>query len=144
MSESFGIKVSLPGYNVNDATPEQCSVHSGYDTHKINDHASPAHYGVVSLTVSNEPANPSTTNIMSFNHNYPYRPVCMAHFRDPARSAGQFAVTGIFGLDAFISSYIKVYTTDTQFRIDLVKGGPVTLAGRVFTIRYYIFAEDGN
>lgn len=143
MAESWGIKISLPGVDVNKATPEQCVIHSKYDVHKINDHANPPHYGVLVLNVVNEPASPSTTNILTINHGYAYRPAAFIHIRDSG-SNPPFLVTGHRSLDAFDQSYLQAYTTDTQFRIDLVKNGPITLAGRVFNIRYYIFAEDGS
>lgn len=144
--EDYGIKISLPGFNVYDATPEQCSIHTKYDTLKVNDHASPAHYGVVQATVGTEPANGSTKTIKTFAHGYTHRPSVWAHVLDPARTAAPYGVTGFYALDAFAESYIKISVTDTDFNIVLRKGttAPPTLLGRVFTIRYYIFAEDGN
>lgn len=143
MAESWGIKISLPGVDVTKATPEQCVIHSKYDVHKINGHASPSHFGVIQLVIANEPASPSTHNILTMSHGYSYRPAAFIHLQDSSITP-PFMITGHRALDAFDQSFLTAYTTDTEFRIDLVKNGPITLAGRVFNIRYYIFAEDGS
>jgi len=143
MSENWGIKISLPGIDVTKATPEQCVIHSQYDTHKINDHASPAHYGVIHVTVQNEPATNSTTNVLKINHGYTYRPASFVHINDPLQGSSPYGLTGSYFIGG--GNFLNAYTTGTQFRVDLVKGGfGVPMVGEQFTIRYYLFAEEAT
>lgn len=137
----YGIKISLPGVDVLKATPEDCAVHSSYDTFKIDDHADPAHFGVVKITFTKDSAS---ATLFSFKHGYDHRPSCMAHNYDGSRPNNPYAIGGKFFIQG--DTYINTVVDDTYFRVKLVKGSfqPPNMTGKSYTIRYYIFAEDGD
>jgi len=138
----YGIKISLPGFDVKTATPEQCVLHSGFDTFKVKRAATPAHFGVVQLFFATEPTNGTTTNIFEMEHGYDYRPSCMVHMDDGTL----VGIDGKIELDAFAETYFLCYVTDTEFKIDFVKGttAPPVMLGDTYTFRYYVFSEDGD
>ena len=62
-------KVSLPGYDVDTATPEQCAIHSGFDYPKIEENLE----GYEAVTLPNS-ISAGTTDIKVITHNYGYIP----------------------------------------------------------------------
>lgn len=69
-------RVSLPGYDVETATPEQCAIHSGFDYPKIEENLE----GVISVTTpSSIPYG--ETFIETIDHNLGYVP-CVLIFTD--------------------------------------------------------------
>lgn len=143
MSESWGIKVALPGKDVTTATPEECAVHSGFDTFKINRHPTPAHYGAITVSITSNPASGSTFTLLDIAHGYSYRPALFSHIRYV--QGGRTAIDSFFPFTPF-GSGIAVFTTDTRLKIVLqkVSGDNADYSNRTYTIRYYIAAENGN
>lgn len=150
MSNDYGVKVSLPGFDVSSATPEQCAVHSKFDTFKINDHADTPHFGLVHITFNNNPAVDVVTTLLSFNHGYNHRPSLMTYIDNGVY--GVQSTTGHLHQDVFDRAWIECNVTDTQFKIDVRGHGTTNFngsdvlgtGGNIFTIRFYIFAEDGD
>lgn len=145
MANDYGIKIALPGFDVTKATPEQCAVHSGYDTMKIKNTASPEHFGVINLTATSTPS--TTVNVFTMSHGYSYRPASIIHWSDSSRAIAPYSVTGFYPLNATFDQFFVAYCTDTQFKIDYVNNalsGAATITGNTYKIRYYIFANDGN
>jgi hypothetical protein len=147
MSSDYGVKVSLPGYNVKTATPEQCVIHSNYDTFKVNRHASPAHFGVVHVVFNTSPGISTTTNIYTKNHPYGYQPSTWVHAEQTTAASVPYLQTIDGELSTGVDDNFIFYATTTQFKIDFVRGGFSTggsMVGRTYNFRYYIFAEDGS
>ena len=69
----WGLKISLPGYDVKTATPEQCSVHSSYDSLKVKLDANNPQEGNILVTFKDNPPA-GTYNIYTIHHGYNYIP----------------------------------------------------------------------
>lgn len=70
-------RVSLPGYDVSTATPEQCALHSGFDYPKIEEHLEG--YEVITMP-SSIPEGANT--VLTINHNYGYVPSWLVYLDD--------------------------------------------------------------
>lgn len=138
-----GLKVSLPGFDVKDASPEQLAIDSDFDTFKIDATANPPHFGNVEVTFNTNPPVDVVTTLFSFPHNYGHRPSLMTHIDTGAAFVGS-TVSGHVHLDVFDLSWIECVVTDTEFKIQILIHGSVDVTGLVMNFRYYIFAEDGK
>lgn len=145
----IGLKVSLPGFDVKTAAPEDCAIHSDYDTFKIDSSANPPHFGVVKITFNSNPPDDVITTLFSFDHGYNHRPSLMTYI-DNGPVFLNTSTTGHVHFNVTDTAWIECNVTDTQFRID-VRNHLVDLTGAgaglypvTMTVRYYIFAEDGK
>lgn len=142
----YGIKVSLPGFDVLTATPEQCALHSSYPAPKIElHHAAFTAQATAVYTFSANPAHPSTTNLVTVSHPYSYAPFATATwFYD--FGGGRGPEYGSFPLFLNINDTVYAYATTSQFKLDLVRLNTPThpdLTGLAFTYRYTITCENG-
>lgn len=141
----WGLKISLPGYDVNSATPEQCSVHSSYDSFKIALNAPTPLEGNILVTFSDNPVAGIYT-IYTIHHPYNYIPACYFFFdlRSSSNNLGSDVGTK-FPLDELEEDYFQVVVQPQTVVFQLVIGqtGFDTLTGEYFAFRYYVFAENG-
>lgn len=145
----IGVKISLPGFDVHTATPEQCVVHSKFDTFKISRRATPDHFGIIYITFNNNPSADVVTTLFSFNHGYQHRPSLMTFISTGVY--GNQSTSGHVHMDVFDRAWIEANVTDTQFKIDVQGHGTTDFTGadlsgypNTMIVRYYIFAEDGD
>lgn len=152
MPKQFIFKTSLPGIEVENATPDQCSIHSSYGNQKTKIGKDPEHFGVETYTFSSNPADGTTTNILTIPHGYDYVPSCRAFC---------YAVTPNTGWDAEYYIELPFYNTtagyapqrfvcycdEDNFKIDFIVDDPSALRDDMlltsWTFKYYIFAENG-
>lgn len=142
----WGMKVSLPGFDVKTATPEQCAFHSGFANPKIETN----HTGYILqktqvLTIGSNPASPSTTNLLTVNHPYNYVPLVMGTWLFDFLG-GRGPEYGQMPLFLNVPDAIHLYATSTQIKVDLVRAAsatPPNLSGISFTLRYTITVESG-
>jgi hypothetical protein len=134
--------VTLPGYDVNTATPEQFAVHSGFDYPKMEENL----VGVVSYTVPN-PVAATTYTILTVDHNLGYKPMVQCFLED---------VDGTFWTEFAVLPYIieygpsdensfRAYSTTTQFFIKLYMTftfGSKLTGGEKFNFKYQIWVND--
>lgn len=142
---NFGLKVSLPGYDVHTATPEECAVHSGYISPKVKVNQTPDHSGTYSFTCPGNVTPGTVYNILTVAHGYNYVPAAICHW-SATTIAGypQHGICpGIVG-DFPPIKYIA-YCDSTNFYIGLSKDAAATYdtTGMTASFRYYIFAESG-
>jgi hypothetical protein len=142
-------KIALPGFSVDDATPEQCAVHSGFDYPKIEENF--AKYEVVTLP-SSIPVG--TTTIKSISHNYGYIPNAMVFISvlepDPMLYNTDFAMLPFFLTDPpFMWYQFSITSTalNIEFVFDPFFGGPLTPgegspAGTDVGFKYQIWVND--
>lgn len=146
-----GIKVSLPGFDVKTATPEQCAIHSGYNNLKVqsvSDDDSPVGYNPAS-----DPGY-GTHNILTVEHGLPYTPGCLGFIKmSPVADSFSAPMQFNFGVTTEDIQAIVCYTTSTHFKIDYVRQPGIfpghqvvgTASGGVsFEIKYYILVEEGS
>lgn len=145
MTQSYGLKISLPGYAVESATPEQCSIHSSYNSLKVKEDSSNPQLGNIIVTFKDNPGV-GTYPIYSVNHNYGYVPDIYFFF-DTQRSTALTSteVGSIFSLDELNQEYFEVVPTETQMIFQFVVLSALdSPSGQTFSFRYYIFANDGT
>jgi len=144
MSDSWGLKISLPGYSVETATPEQCSIHSSYDSLKVREDNQNPQLGNILVTFQDNPAV-GTYPVATINHNYGYIPDVYFFFDFQHSSAETTNEVGwFFGLDESGDEYFQVTVTETQVIFQfIVQNNADSLSGEYFAFRYYIFANNG-
>lgn len=146
MSSDYGVKIALPGYDVNTATPEQCSLHSGFANTKIKTNASPAHFNLIDYTFGSNPGV-GTLNIATIAHGYSYTPMALVYVQDVAGfllTAGRYASLPV-SAGPLPDARFVYYTDGTNLKIDLVVNVVLapSISGYRFKFKYYLFAENG-
>lgn len=148
------IIVTLPGYDYDKATPDQCAINSDYDTLKIKLTDTQPHFGTIRVffSVDYETAN-VTKRVFQIKHSYPYTPTWLFFFDKGASSANSFlsVVMGDeFDLDVFGSRRFVVSHDASNIYFDFIVDPtfsptipPDDLTGRTYVFRYYLFANEG-
>lgn len=141
----YGLKISLPGIDVKTATPEQCSIHSSYDSLKIKlDNANPQE-GNILITFTDTPTA-GTYNITTIHHGYDYIPAYYFFFdvRGSSNNLG-VEVGNQFPLDESVDAYFEAIP-DSQnivFNLVITPFSSDVLINHYYAFRYYVFANDG-
>ena len=153
-------KVSLPGYDVKTARPEQCAVHSGYNMPKID----MALDNFKSFTVNfvHEVPGPSVagtaleTIIFQKEHDYNYVPQCWVEvdwteklgastFSAHGPGTALLGAAGAFDATYFgarcDNKYMYLYVRKESSFID---NSVLAIIGTSLKCRVYIFAEEGT
>lgn len=143
MDNSWGLKISLEGFDVTSATPEQCSVHSSYDSFKIGLFAPSPLEGNILVSFQDEPAA-GTYPIYTINHQYNYIPATYFFFDVRQSSTVLGAEVGLkFSLDEDEVDYFQVIVQPQTIQFQLVVGvtGEDSLINKQYAFRYYVFAN---
>lgn len=149
-TSDYGVIVTLPGYDWQTATPEQCAVHSKYSNPLVEVGKTPERYGSFTYSFPGSVAPGTRTNILTINHNLGYQPMQTCTWAHDYGASGPPVGTmygdGNCTVFNFPWTYFDIYTTSTQFKIDYVTD-PASAGGEgslnSFTFRYYIFSESG-
>lgn len=160
---NFGVKISLPGVDVNTASPEQCAVYSKYDTFKIDETATPSHFGQAAITIRNNPPKDIITNLYKIPHGYSHRPTVLSHIDTGVINSGTnkgAIIAGRVSANPNSSNkldYLECCVDDTYLYINIrhhtsdwtgATAVSLNIAGAVYpniaTVRFYIFANDGD
>lgn len=151
MNSDWGLKISLPGVDVKTATPEQCSVHSSFDSFKVQTEVATPNLGNVKVTFIDNPPNPQTFPVLTVPHNLGFKPATFMFYDITGSSQNLSSDVGtFFFLDSNQATCFQI-TADTQnmyitfvLTIDFILNyGTYPLVGNYFSFRYYIFANDG-
>lgn len=148
----YGMKISLPGYDVHTAEPHQCVVHSGYPClktwtgYRAATYTSPAGfflYGTVTINFNNDPPAGTPTSIFTLEHDLgDYTPACLVRAKHTSLSAG--VLQGVLPIEP--TGTLKIYaTTDTTYFNVIVQrdAGWGTMIGDSITFNYMIFGDEG-
>jgi hypothetical protein len=131
---SYGIKISLPGSDVNTANTEQLAITSEKSMLKQE------RQGTTSYTFSGSPAS---VTILTINHNLGYEPAFIATWESISLGTSsmlpynQFPYSGLF-------ERIFAEVTTTQFFIKYVSDEttPTTRTGQQWNFRYTIWYDE--
>jgi len=139
----YGMKISLDGFDVKTATPEQCSLHSKYACPKILLNQSPSHFGTYTHTFGSNPANGVTT-LKSVVHGFNYKPMHFVLIKyDLSGIERTSPLPGAYGT----ANQIYARSTTTTLNIYLQRAPGTAeiedLTGVSWTFKYYIFVENG-
>lgn len=145
-----GLKISLPGFDVKTATPEQCTIDSDYPTPKIRTDASPAHFGYFTYTFASNPTVNATLNLKTVAHGYGHTPIMICYYQQTnVDYQTGFKVLPWFYTSSNAYLYVLAYTDGTNFKIDFHRGtdgdflDATDFTGLTFNFKFYIFAETG-
>lgn len=141
----YGFKVSLPGFDVKTATPEQCSVHSSYPPFKSKTNQTPPHFATVNVDFTATITQGVTQALYTIDHGYNYIPFTVSNivFVSSVGTGSQtIAGLGFAGVGANL--LINAYSTSSQYIIDIYDNFNWTDASATLSVSYYVFAENGT
>lgn len=136
----YGIKISLDGYDVKEATPEQCSLHSGYACPKMKLNQTPSHFGILTVNPGIL-AIDETKILVTIAHGFSYTPSCFAlvKYKDGDSSYRTNTLPAAFGI-----SPCWAETNSTNFTIKLFNATGMEMDfNQDLKFKYYIFVENG-
>lgn len=142
----FGLKVSLPGNDVSTSNLQDLVIDTNYPFPKCDLRIKPKNYGIINFTIA---TISGSTPVIVYQqpHSYGYIPEFLDAWFYPAGTEPLAAVNTTFGIgdiDATLSNglYVAVYVDNVNFYVSVknLSGTPVT--NSVFSIRFYIFADD--
>jgi len=136
----WGLKISLPEYDVKTATPEQCAFHSKYSSPKIALGKDPAHFGYYTHTLDETIPELDSITLLSVAHEYSYIPASICIVTDNTFGDG---LTGLMPWYGGPWLYIYSYCDDTNFEIIAYSASGYEGNGEIFDFKYYIFADEG-
>jgi len=158
----YGIKISLPGYDVKNATPEQCALHSDYASPKIEQNSSVAtvnnsigtgtfsnsgwNFNTLDFTFTSDPGF-GTYTLVSIPYAKSYTPSGIVFVKDFQFSPNIFYQLPLsFVTSGFQSLYYRVTSSGITIYYDKTFD-PFTTYVNVNTFRfifkYYVFVENG-
>jgi hypothetical protein len=140
-AEDYGFKVSLPGYDVKTATPEQCAVHSSYPPLKAKLDQTPPHFAQVIVDFTGAVSQATTHTLYAINRNYGYVPLTIPSMVFFEQGGQTFSGVGEVAVGSTLD--ILAYATSTQFIISIYDDFFWTGANAQLDVSYYIFAENG-
>lgn len=150
----YGIIVALPGYDARTATPEQCALHSKFNSPKID--TTKDHFLTFLVLFNNDPPDPSAgstleTTLHTMPHGYDYVPQTWLHVDydqdlggsvTPQFGPGEaFLASEFVGTEAFVGAKADAANLYVYVRKFDAFGSGNDLTGMSCTIRVYIFAE---
>jgi hypothetical protein len=138
----YGFKVSLPGYDVGSATPEQCAVHSSYPPFKSKTNQNPPHFATVSVDFTGVITQDLTQTLYSISHGYSYIPFTIANIVFVDSSGGTEVGIGFAGVGSTLA--INAYCDSTNFYVTIYDNFNWTGANATLDVSYYIFCEEGT
>lgn len=140
---SYVAKVSLDGYDVTTATPEQCSVHSEYPPLKAKLGQTPrAHIALLDVDFTATITQNLTQNIYTVDHGYGYIPLSLSNIIFTPHSGSPITGIGYAAIGATLE--IKAYSTTSQFIVSIYDNFNWTGSNARLQVSYYIFAENGS
>jgi hypothetical protein len=134
--------VTLPGYDVEDAEPYECAVHSDYPLMKMEQ----KNYGQLEYTFPDNPASGTTRNLVTITHGYNYVPANIGFI---GLSGGPIATPFFcqlrYLMDGFVQEFV-CYSDEREFKINyIVYDVPAqNVTGMKVQMKYYIFCEEGK
>ena len=139
---SYVAKVSLPGFDVGTATPEQCSIHSDYPPPKAKLGQSPSHIALLDVDFTAVVTQGVTHTLYSVNHPYGYTPFSLASIDFTSHGGVPVVGMGTGGVGATL--FIKAEATASVFRVTLFDNFSWTGSNARLLVSFYIFAENGT
>ena len=141
----YGFKISLPGYDIDTATPEQCIIHSGYPCIKTKLNNTPAHFGNYDLTWGSDPSL-GETEILSVAHGLGYTPFHLCLIKVLLSGTDYRGEMMPWYTDNGVDYYYSSCNS-THFKIMFHKEDEFPehdYTGETATFKYQIFVEDGS
>jgi len=130
---SYGIKIALPGFDVNTAITEQLAITSEKSMLKQE------RKGTTTYTFSGSPAN---VTILTITHNLGYVPACICSwYRSSLNRGGMLPFVDFSTGDAEII-FFEMTTTQFFIKYKSESPTPTNRNGQVFTFDYTIWYDE--
>lgn len=138
---TYVVKLSLPGYDVYDATPEQCSIHSSYPPLKSKTGQTVPHFATLVVDFTATVTQNVTHTLLTVPHNYAYIPFSLPSiiFNDGLQN---IVGLGFAGVGATLA--IDAFSDATNFYVTIYDNGNWTSANASLQVSYFVFAENGT
>ena len=140
-TSDYGFKISLPGFDVKTATPEQCAVHSSFTNFKAKAGQDDPHWATLDVDFTATVTQNVTHTVYSFTHGYTYIPAALAMIDFTTNASAKVYGIGYAAVGANL--LIEAYTTSTQFIVTVYDNANFTGANARLLVSYYIFADPG-
>ena len=131
---AYGIKISLPTFNVATATTEQLAITSEKSMLKQE------RKGSTTYTFSGSPA---TATILTVNHNLGYVPAAIASWYRSSLNVGAMVPFIDFSTGDVERIFFEMTTTDFFIKYESESPTPTDRTGQVFTFDYTIWYDEG-
>jgi hypothetical protein len=132
---AYGIKISLPTFDVKTATTEQLAITSEKSMLKQE------RKGSTTYTFSGSPA---TATILTVNHNLGYVPAALATwFRSSLNRGGMLGYFEITPNFEFEEIFFETTTTQFIIKYESTDPTPTNRNGQVWTFDYTIWYDEG-
>jgi hypothetical protein len=138
---TYVVKLSLPGYDVRTATPEQCAIHSSYPPLKSKLGQSPKHSATLNVDFTGPITQDLTQTIYSFPHGYDYIPLSLSNMTLTIMSV---SMTGIGFVGTGSSLAVNAYCTSSHFIVSVYDNAFWIDDSTSLQVSYDIFAENGT
>lgn len=140
---SYIAKLSLPGFDVKSATPEQCAVHSEFPPLKAKIDQNPSNIFLLDVNFTSGVTQDTNHTVFSINHGYNYTPLILPNivFND-----GSMA-TDLVGIgSAFIGATLNISAEadSSEFRVVVYDNNNWINSSSTLQVSTYIFSENGN
>lgn len=139
---SFVAKISLPGYDVGTATPEQCSIHSGYPPLKSKIQTDNPHFALLDVDFTATVTQGVEHTLYSIPHGYGYIPFTISSIDFTDNASFHYYGLGTAGVGATL--VVRAYCTATDYVVTIYDDFNWTGSNARLLVSYYIFAENGT
>lgn len=138
------LKVSLPGFDVKTASPEECAIHSDYDTLKLKLDNDNPYFQRISVDFNTNPPL-GTINIFTFEYDLPNVPAYYFMFDQKDSAGGSLSEYGNqFPIDATFDHVFQATRVGNKISFDLITDATgIDLVGKYYEFRFYCYANDG-
>jgi hypothetical protein len=140
---TYVAKISLPGFDVKTATPEQCAVHSEYPPFKSKLNQVDPHFATLNVDFTAAITQNVTLTVFRIPHNYGYVPLTIPNivFRDGVLGLVIVGI-GFAGVGATLA--INAFCDSTYFYVQIYDNASWVNSNSTLEVSYYIFSENGT
>lgn len=144
----MSLKISLPGFDVKTASPEQMAIDSDYDTLKIPVDDTSSKFGQILVTFADNPGV-GVYPLFTYKHGFSYMPFYYFFFDFGSSSKLLGSNSGFdtgtkFSNDVFSDQFFQFTDTGDGFTLSWnVISALSDMTGNFFSFRYFVFANDG-
>jgi len=143
---TYVAKLSLPGYDVKTAAPEQCAIHSSYPPLKSKLGQPSPHSATVVVDFTSGITQNSTLTVYSISHGYGYIPFNLSNIvlSGIDSFSTSYTITGIGFAGVGATLAIDAYCTSTNFIVTVYDNANWINNTATLQVSYDIYAESGT
>lgn len=138
---TYVAKISLPGYDVMTATPEQCSIHSEYPPLKSKADQTPPHFATLLVDFTATAPQNVTHTLLTIPHPYGYVPLSLSNI---IFNTGTQLIVGLGYAGVGSTLEIKAFSDNNNFYVTFYDDANWSNSSSTLEVSYYIFAENGS